>query len=148
MKKILSYIIIIGLFLIAGMKSIAIDSRYKNNLLNVELSQTPDNRVNVLLVFEKPYTEPVKVVYKTDNEYNILLPETYHSITSVSTLNALNIRNANVKLIPYFNQDNSNGYTKITLQTTRPVVFNAHASYITTQLAQNDLIDKIFEDLK
>lgn len=125
------------------MKTSAIDARYKNNLLNVELTQTPDNRVSVLLVFEKPYTEPVKVIYKTDNEYNILLPETYHSITSVSTLNALNIRSANVKLVPYFNQDNSNGYTKITLQTTRPVVFNAHASYITTQLAQNDLIDKI-----
>ena len=146
MKKILSYIIIIGLFLIAGMKSIAIDSRYKNNLLNVELSQTPDNRVSVLLVFEKPYTDPVKVIYKTDNEYNILLPETYHSITSVSTLNALNIRNANVKLVPYFNQDNSNGYTKITLQTTRPVIFNAHASYITTEIAQNDLIEKIEQD--
>ena len=146
MKKILSYIVIIGLFLIAGMKSIAIDSHYKNNLLNVELSQTPDNRVSVLLVFEKPYTDPVKVVYKTDNEYNILLPETYHSITSVSTLNALNIRNANVKLVPYFNQDNSNGYTKITLQTTRPVIFNAHASYITTEIAQNDLIDKIEQD--
>ncbi len=146
MKKILSYIIIIGLFLVAGMKTAAIESRYKNNLLNVELSQTPDNRVSVLLVFEKPYTEPVKVVYKTDNEYNILLPETYHSVTSVSTLNALNIRNASVKLVPYFNQDNSNGYTKIVLQTTRPVVFNAHASYITTQIAQNDLIDKIEQD--
>lgn len=146
MKKILSYIIIIGLFLVAGMRTAAIEARYKNNLLNVELSQTPDNRVSVLLVFEKPYTEPVKVIYKTDNEYNILLPETYHSITSVSTLNALNIRNASVKLVPYFNQDNSNGYTKITLQTTRPVVFNAHASYITTQIAQNDLIDKLEQD--
>lgn len=134
------------MFLVAGIKTSAIDSRYKNNLLNVELSQTPDNRVSVLLVFEKPYTEPVKVIYKTDNEYNILLPETYHSITSVSTLNALNIRSANVKLVPYFNQDNSNGYTKITLQTTRPVVFNAHASYITTQIAQDDLIDKIEKD--
>jgi len=132
--------------MIAGIKTSAIDARYKNNLLNVELSQTPDNRVSVLLVFEKPYTEPVKVIYKTDNEYNILLPETYHSITSVSTLNALNIRSANVKLVPYFNQDNSNGYTKITLQTTRPVIFNAHASYITTQIAQNDLIEKIEQD--
>ena len=146
MKKILSYIVIFTLFIIAAVGSTAIESRYKNNLLNVELSQTPDNRVSVLLVFEKPYTEPVKVIYKTDNEYNILLPETYHSITSVNTINALNIRSANVKLVPYFNQDNANGYTKISIKTTRPVVFNAHASYITTKIADTELIDKLQQD--
>ena len=146
MKKIISNIVIFILFIIAAVGSTAIESRYKNNLLNVELSQTPDNRVSVLLVFEKPYNEPVKVIYKTDNEYNILLPETYHSITSVNTLNALNIRSANVKLVPYFNQDNANGYTKISIKTTRPVVFNAHASYITTQIADNELIDKLERD--
>ena len=54
MKKILSYIVIFTLFIIAAVGSTAIEPRYKNNLLNVELSQTPDNRVSVLLVFEKP----------------------------------------------------------------------------------------------
>lgn len=146
MKKIITYLIIAALFLIGSISSTAIESRYKNNLLNVELSQTPDNRVSVLLVFEKPYTDAIKVVYKTDNEYNILLPETYHSITSVSAINALNVRSANVKLVPYFNQDNSNGYTKITIKTTRPVIFNAHSSYITTAIAKDDLIDKLERD--
>jgi len=146
MKKIITYLIISALFFIGSVSSTAIESRYKNNLLNVELSQTPDNRVSVLLVFEKPYTDPIKVVYKTDNEYNILLPETYHSITSVSAINALNVRSANVKLVPYFNQDNSNGYTKITIKTTRPVIFNAHSSYITTKIAKDDLIDKLERD--
>ena len=146
MKRIITYLVIAAIFFISSVSSTAIESRYKNNLLNVELSQTPDNRVSVLLVFEKPYTEPIKVIYKTDNEYNILLPETYHSITSVSAINALDVRSANVKLVPYFNQDDSNGYTKITIKTTRPVIFNAHSSYITTKIAKDDLIDKLERD--
>ncbi len=146
MKKLITYLIITALFFIGSISSTAIESRYKNNLLNVELSQTPDNRVSVLLVFEKPYTDPIKVIYKTDNEYNILLPETYNALSSVSSINSLNVRNANVKLVPYFNQDNSNGYTKISIKTTRPVIFNAHSSYITTQIAKDDLIDKLERD--
>ncbi len=144
MKKLISYIVILALFFIAAISSPAIESKYKNNLLNVELNQTPDNRVSVLLVFERPYTDPVKVIYKENNEYNILLPETYHSITSISTINALNIRSASAKLVPYFNQENSNGYTKIVIKTTRPVIFNAHASYVTTKIAKDDmLLEKI-----
>lgn len=146
MKKLITYLIITALFFIGSISSTAIESRYKNNLLNVELSQTPDNRVSVLLVFEKPYTDPIKVIYKTDNEYNILLPETYNALSTVSSINSLNVRNANVKLVPYFNQDNSNGYTKISIKTTRPVIFNAHSSYITTQIAKDDLIDKLERD--
>lgn len=146
MKKLITYLIITALFFIGSISSTAIESRYKNNLLNVELSQTPDNRVSVLLVFEKPYTDPIKVIYKTDNEYNILLPETYNSLSTISSINSLNVRNANVKLVPYFNQDNSNGYTKISIKTTRPVIFNAHSSYITTQIAQDDLVDKLERD--
>lgn len=143
MKKIITYIVIMGLFLAAALCSSAIESKYRNNLLNVELNQTPDNRVSVLLVFEKPYTDPVKVVYKADNEYNILLPETYHSVTSVSTAKTLNIRSASVKLVPYFNTEEANGYTKIVIKTTRPVIFNAHASFVTTKIAKDDLLEKL-----
>ncbi len=124
----------------------ALDNNYRNNLLNVELNQTPDNRVSVLLVFEHPYTDPVKVVYKAENEYNILLPETYHSITSINTANTLNIRSASAKLIPYFDNETSNGYTKITLKTTRPVIFNAHASYVTTKFADTNLLKELEKD--
>ncbi len=146
MKRIINFIFVAILFALAAMSTFALDSHYKNNLLNVELTQQPDNRVNVLLTFEKPYTEQVKVVYKTDNEYNILLPETYHSVTSVNSINALNVRSAGVKLVPYFNEGSGNGYTKILIKTTRPVIFNAHSSYVTTKIAKEDLLEQLEND--
>lgn len=49
----------------------------------------------------------------------MLLPETFHSVGSVSPVG--DIKNVEVKLFPYAGQDLNNGYTKITIYTTKPV---------------------------
>jgi hypothetical protein len=58
---------------------------------------------------------PVK---RSDNEYIIFLPETYHSITAKPDIASVDgLQDVDVKLIPYIGSQNNNGYTKITVRT-------------------------------
>lgn len=116
MKKFL--LILMGIVTF-GTCAFSIESDFKNSLLKVDLVKYGSNDYNVKLYTQKPYSEPVKVIKKTNTSYYMLLPETFHSVGSVSPVG--DIKNVEVKLFPYAGQDLNNGYTKITIYTTKPV---------------------------
>ena len=102
-----------------GSCAFSIESDFKNSLLKVDLVKCGSNDYNVRLYTQKPYSEPVKIIKKTNTSYYMLLPETFHSVGSISPVG--DIKNVEVKLFPYAGQDLNNGYTKITIYTTKPV---------------------------
>lgn len=116
MKKFL--LILMGI-VVFGTCAFALDSDFKNSLLKVDLAKCGANDYNITLFTQKPYNEPIKVIKKTNTSYYILLPETFHSVGSVAA--GGDIKNIEVKLFPYAGQDLNNGYTKITIYTTKPV---------------------------
>jgi len=127
MKKYIPGIVItmfLGLWGVFNADTMALDSDYKNNLLKVDVVKANDGSYKVDLFTQKPYNEPIKVIKKSDTNYYILLPETYHSITSVGTTGDIN--KVDVKLFPYAGQDLNNGYTKINISTSKPVTFSAN----------------------
>lgn len=139
MKKYIPGIILtlfLGLFGVFNADTMALDSDYKNNLLKVDVVRANDGSYKVDLFTQKPYNEPIKVIKKSDTNYYILLPETYHSITSVGTTGDIN--KVDVKLFPYAGQDLNNGYTKINISTNKPVTFSANVRTAGKQAPQID----------
>jgi hypothetical protein len=139
-------------FLTVTLSVLALSSDYKNNLLKVDLNKVDASNYKVELYTQKPYSEPIKIIKKSDFNYYILLPETYHSITS--TASNTDIKSLDVKLYPYAGADVNNGYTKVNILTSHPVNFslvlktasNADAPKIDTdRLAQ---LDKVFANKK
>ncbi len=137
-------------FLTVTLSVLALSIDYKNNLLKVDLNKVDSSNYKIELYTQKPYSEPVKVIKKSDFDYYILLPETYHSITS--TASNADIKSLDVKLYPYAGADVNNGYTKVNILTSRPINFSlalktassADAPKIDTdKLAQ---LDKVFEN--
>ena len=119
MRKI--FITLFAVFvLFFGCQSImAVDNDYKNSLLKIQIDEIDQSDYNIELYTQKIYTEPVKIIKKSDTIYYFLLPETSHSITSVPVVGA--IKNVFVKSYPYAGQDMNNGYTKVAIVTSRPV---------------------------
>lgn len=139
MKKYIPGMIItlfLGLWGVFNADTMALDSDYKNNLLKVDVVKANDGSYKVDLFTQKPYNEPIKVIKKSDTNYYILLPETYHSITSVGTTGDIN--KVDVKLFPYAGQDLNNGYTKINISTSKPVNLNANVKTAGKQAPQID----------
>ena len=90
--------------------ALAIENEYKNSLTKVELTKTGENSYNVNLYTQKNYSEPVKIIKKSDLNYYILLPETKNSSVQI-TSNNKDIRNISTNLYPYAGADSNNGYT-------------------------------------
>lgn len=152
MKKCVLGIILTALLALSGVFSsntMALDSDYKNNLLKVDVIKVNDGNYKLDLFTQKPYNEPIKVIKKSDTSYYVLLPETYHSITSVA--GSGDISRVDVKLYPYAGQDLNNGYTKINISTAKPVTFTANvktASGVKPQVDTKKLaqLDKAFDN--
>lgn len=116
-------IIFIFLTLFVSNAAQAIDAEFKNSLTKVELTKTNENSYNVNLYTSKKYTEPVKIIKKSDLNYYILLPETKNAAAQTS-INTTDIRSVNTKLYKYAGADVENGYTKIDINTSKPINFN------------------------
>ncbi len=101
----------------------ALDAEYKNSLTKVELTKINENSYNVNLYTSKKFQEPVKVIKKSDLSYYILLPETKNDAAQ-NAFNSQDIRSVNTKLYQYAGADVNNGYTKIDINTTKPINFN------------------------
>jgi len=148
MKKYKLLFVAIFLFAIT-LAAIAIDSDYKNNLLKIDVTKVTDNNYRITLFTQNPYSEPFKIVKKSDTEYYLLLPETYHSITSAPTSPDENIKNIQVKLFPYLGQDLNNGYTRVNIQTAKPLNFTTAvrtAQAATVARTAQTQLDKIIEN--
>ena len=105
--------------------ALAIENEYKNSLTKVELTKTGENSYNVNLYTQKNYSEPVKIIKKSDLNYYILLPETKNSSVQI-TSNNKDIRNISTNLYPYAGADSNNGYTKININTIKPIDFTVN----------------------
>lgn len=141
--------LLLGLGGIFNANTMALDSDYKNNLLKVDINKAQDGSYNIELFTQKPYNEPVKVIKKSDTSYYVLLPETYHSITSVPSNG--DVSKVDVKLFPYAGQDLNNGYTKINISTNKPVTFKTNVKTASVQKPQVDSkklaqLDKAFDN--
>ena len=119
----------------------AIESEYKNALMKVELIKTSDGAYSVDLYTKNSFTQPVKVIKKSDLNYYILLPETKNESSGASA-NGTEIRSVSTNVYPYAGQDVNNGYVKININTTKPINFRVNvknpsaATSITPKTAQ------------
>lgn len=109
----------------------AIEAEYKNSLIKVELQKTGDNNCNINLYTQKNFSEPVRVIKKSDLNYYILLPETSNS--SSTSINSSDIRNVTTRVYPYAGADIENGYTKIDINTTKPLNFSITTKNVPNQ---------------
>ena len=130
MKKFL--LVLLGIVTL-NLCAFAIESDFKNSLLKVEYVKTGADSYNIKLFTQKPYNEPIKVIKKTNTNYYILLPETFHSVGSVAPLG--DIKSTEVKLFPYAGQDLNNGYTKISIFTSKPLNIKAQLNSSTKSVA-------------
>ena len=130
MKKI--FLILLGIVTFGGFAN-AIESDFKNSLLKVDYVKTSNDRYTIRLFTQKPYNEPINVNKKTNTNYYILLPETFHSVSSVAPTG--DIKSTEVKLFPYAGQDLNNGYTKISIYTTKPLNIKAQLNSSTGAVA-------------
>ena len=120
MKKFL--LILLGIVTL-NLCAFAIESDFKNSLLKVDYVKTGTDSYAIRLFTQKPYSEPIKVIKKTNTSYYILLPETFHSVGTVAPTG--DIKSTEVKLFPYAGQDLNNGYTKISIFTSKPLNIKA-----------------------
>lgn len=99
----------------------AIESRYNNQLLKIDIEKSSDDNINIRLHTSKPYSVPITPIKRSDNEYLLFLPETYHSVTSRPDISAYSeyLNNVDIKLIPYTSSDSNNGYTRILIRTSK-----------------------------
>ena len=149
--------IVIGLFafFILSTCAFAINIEYKNSLSKVELCKVSNDTYTINLYTAKQFLDPVQVVKKNDLNYYILLPETQSSSPEISAKNP-EIRYVTATLYPYAGQDVNNGYTKITIATSKPINFDVNIKNSTqesvlqstlppvplSQLSQTDKIQK------
>lgn len=121
-QKFFIAVIIGSIFSSFGLHAVyAIDNQYSNQLLKVNVEKdTLDKKITVTLYSSKPYSIKLDPRHMPNNEYVILLPETYHSITAKPSVsgNDGSIKDVDVRLIPYMGSNINNGYTKIIIKTT------------------------------
>lgn len=138
-----TYLSILSLALLCT-NALAIEAEFKNSLIKVDLVKISESAYNIDLYTQNKFLEPVKIIKKSDLNYYILLPETKNNTTKTSS-NGSEIRNITTALYPYAGQDVNNGYTKININTTKPLNFNvnvknmAAASKITNSSVQTAL---------
>ncbi len=100
-----------------------LESEFKNSLSKIELKKNSQNSYSVNLYTQNKFSQEPKIIKKSDLNYYILLPETKNVSSSVSYSNT-DIRSVTTNSYPYAGQDINNGYTKININTTRPINFN------------------------
>lgn len=110
--------IVVGLLL--GMSLMPLSARANElSKLDIKKSNSSGSALNVTIFTDNPYDENVAVTKKTDNKYVILIPNISGGNTSNVDFSAIKdvVSDVNVKSV----NDGVNGYTKVTLTTTKPV---------------------------
>lgn len=149
MKKVFTVIFLIAAFIFNTGNIWAQPSAYKNDLLKIELTKLDENHYDIGLYTQKIYNEPVKIIKKSDTVYYFLLPETSHSITSVTPLDA--IKSVMLKSYPYAGQDLDNSYTKVAIITSKPLELTTSLKTLDTTISPRldpirlAKLDQVFE---
>lgn len=119
-KKIIYFILTIFLTINS---SLAIGEYYNNTLLRVDYLAPRANVVKLNLYFSDPYTAPLNVINKQQNEYLVILPEVARKDGVINDFSHVyGIVSSKIETIPY-SKNGKNGYTKLTIKTKNPMTF-------------------------
>lgn len=138
--------ITLAIFFVSG-SAFALNAEFKNTLMKIEVIKTSEANYNIDLYTKNKFSEPVKVIKKSDLNYYVLLPETKNESNRTIT-QGVDIRNISTNVYPYAGQDVNNGYVKININTTKPINFKVNvknpvaAATIDTKVAQAILEEK------
>jgi len=116
-------------FSLANCIAFGIEAEYKNSLMKIELNKANESAYVINLYTKNNFSEPVKVIKKSDLNYYILLPETKNESTR-TTSTGTEIRSISTNVYPYAGQDVKNGYVKINIDTTKPLEFKVNVKNI------------------
>ncbi len=89
------------------------------NRLDIQKSSSASSTLNVTIYTSAPYDDNVAVTKKSDNKYVILMPNVSSSNISGTDFSSIKdiVSDVDIKTVA----DGANGYTKVTLTTTKPV---------------------------
>lgn len=117
----------IALCLLLGLGFLPLAAYSNNSLtqLDIKKSASSDSALNITLYTSSPYDDNVAISRKSDNKYVILMPNISGSSQSAADLSGLRdvVSDVDIKSV----QDGDNGYTKVTLTTTKPVTIRTSA---------------------
>jgi len=120
------FISFLSLLILSG-SGFALDSEYKNSLVGIDVKKGMGDNYDVVIYTQKNYTEPLKVIKKNDLNYYILLPETNNSKVKI-VKNTQDVKSITTDSYSYAGQEDNNGYTKITINTTKPMNFSVNST--------------------
>ena len=127
--------------------ALALNSEYKNSLTKIDLNKSGDSSYNINLYTQNEFSEPVKVIKKSDLNYYILLPETKNNNLKTTSNNS-DIRSIDTQLFPYAGADVKNGYTKININTTKPINFTVSTKTVSAQKPQQPTVKEAKKEIK
>ncbi len=95
------------------------------NRLDIQKSSSASSTLNVTIYTSAPYDDNVAVTKKADNKYVILMPNVSSSSMSGADFSSIKdiVSDVDIKTVA----DGANGYTKVTLTTTKPVAITTSA---------------------
>ncbi len=116
------YKVTAGFIITAGLISASVMANDLNRL-EIKKSNSSDSALNVTVYTTSPYDENVAVTKKSDNKYVILLPNVSNSSASSTDYSSISdvVSSVDIKSV----EDGVDGYTKVTLTTTKPVTITA-----------------------
>ncbi len=128
-------------------QAFAVADKYCNNLLKIDFEKLSDNAIDINIYTTNKYPISIKPVKRSDNEYAIILPDTFHSITSLPQKIGVEglLKSIDIKLFPYMDTEANNGYTKITLKTFNDVSLSVDNIIVSTIPIDNK-IEKIIAE--
>jgi len=106
-----------------------IGEEFKNSIVNIKFDKDTAGNIKINLITAKPYTTPLFINKKEDNNYVILLPETNNLMASKPIIDDLSglVSGVTIKTQPYV-EGSSKGYTKIIISAPEPINLRAVTS--------------------
>ena len=138
--------------LVLASSAYAISENYQNNLNGLDVKKVGDKSLGVTLYTDSQYKEPVKVIKKSDTQYDLLLPETSNSAANSIAKDLQQrtgglVKDVELKHYSYPTGNLNNGYTKVTITTSEPGVgISATSSPQNTAVSSKDTMPQLKTD--